>query len=402
MTDRSIEEIVDQVQATDRPRLVAYVTGGGTEILPMLLRRGGGSSTLLSARVPYSPEDLRLTLGFDPGRMVDSRTARGLAMAAFRHALRVCGDLTPGEVFGLGSTSKLSKGAGERTGRSHEVHAAIQTSTRTASTSVALPEGLERTVEERLNAIILLNLIAEVKGVMGRVPLETGAGLLPADSIVIREASAEDCGGRSLEQVIIGRNRWTMIDFDQFERSIEVDRPRLLLPGSFRPLHEGHRAMAEAASARMGVRCDYEMTLSHPEKPPLDYLAIQSRLRPFNGTAARVYLTDAPTYREKARLFPGCTFVVGHDTALRIVDPRFYGGTEGRDACLAEMEREGARFLVFGRVDGSGEFRNFSPQEFEHPVSGFLTRTALAIRGEDFRLDLSSTEVRRRSNEEFD
>ena len=71
MTDRSIEEIVDQVQATDRPRLVAYVTGGGTEILPMLLRRGGGSSTLLSARVPYSPEDLRLTLGFDPGRMVD-------------------------------------------------------------------------------------------------------------------------------------------------------------------------------------------------------------------------------------------------------------------------------------------------------------------------------------------
>ena len=160
--------------------------------------------------------------------------------------------------------------------------------------------------------------------------------------------------------------------------------------------------MAKAASAMMGARCDFELTLSHPEKPPLDYLSIRSRLRPFAGSAARVYLTDAPTYLEKARLFPACTFVVGHDTALRIVDPRFYAGPEGRDASLDEMERLGSRFLVFGRVDESGEFRDFSHEEFEHPVNGFLARTALAVRGEDFRVDISSTEVRRLSFEEFD
>jgi hypothetical protein len=402
VTDGSVEEIVDQIHATDRPRLVAYVTGGGTEVLPMLLRRGGGSSTLLSARVPYAPEDFRLILGFDPGRMVDSRAARGLAMAAFRHALKIRGDLTPGEVFGLGSTSKLAKGDDERSGRSHEIHAALQTATSTVSWSVTLPKGLNRMVEERLNAILLLNLIAEAKGVRGRVPLETEDGPLPSESIIIREASAEDCGCPALEQVMIGQSRWTSIDFGPVNELTDVDAPRLLLPGSFRPLHEGHLAMAEAASARMGVRCDFEMTLSHPEKPTLDYLAIQSRLSPFTGLAARVYLTDAPTYLEKARLFPACTFVVGHDTALRIVDPRFYGGQVGRDACLAELERLGIRFLIFGRVDASGEFRDFSHEEFEHPVAGFLDRTALAIRGEDFRFDISSTEVRRQSSEEFD
>ena len=182
----------------------------------------------------------------------------------------------------------------------------------------------------------------------------------------------------------------------------EAATPRLLLPGSFRPLHEGHVAMAGAASRLTGLDCGYELSLFHPEKPPLDYVAIRSRLRGFAGRSGRVYLTNAPTYVEKARLFPGCTFVVGHDTALRIVDPRYYGGPEGRDAVLDELERLGARFLVFGRVDASGDFRDFRAGEFDHPVAGFLERVATPVPGDVFRLDLSSTEIRARSAFEHD
>ena len=122
----------------------------------------------------------------------------------------------------------------------------------------------------------------------------------------------------------------------------------------------------------------------------------------FAGRAGRVYLTNAPTYLDKARLFPGSTFVIGHDTALRIVDPRFYGGPAGRDAMLDELERLGARFLVFGRLDASGSFRVFSPEDFEHTVSGFLARVASPVPAHVFRLDISSTEVRKRSGGHFD
>ena len=187
-------------------------------------------------------------------------------------------------------------------------------------------------------------------------------------------------------------------DESWFEREEPPNPPRLLLPGSFRPLHEGHVAMAEAASRLTGLACGYELSLFHPEKLPLDYFSIRSRLKHFEEMECRVYLTNAPaTYVEKARLFPGCTFVVGHDTARRIVDPRFYGGLEARDVMLGELEALGARFLVFGRVDEFGRFRDFSPEEFDHPVSSFLARVATPVPGHVFRNDISSTEIRARS-----
>src|SRR4051794_39663085 len=137
----------------------------------MLLARGGGSSTLLSGRIPYDPADFRALLGYDPGRFVDARAARGLAMAAFRHALTLRGGLSPEEVFGLGATSKLSRGEGEREGRTHEIHAALQSATSTVARSVSLPPGSGRHWEERINALILLNLVALGKGVDAPVPL---------------------------------------------------------------------------------------------------------------------------------------------------------------------------------------------------------------------------------------
>jgi len=427
----AIAELARRINATESPQAVVYVAGGGTEVFPMLLARGGGSATLLAGRIPYAAADFRDTLGYDPGPLASPTAARGLAMAAFHHALEIRGELAPEAVFGLGASSKLARGDGERAGRSHEIHAAIQGASSTFSWSIPLPEGRGRAWEERINALFLLNLLAFRKVGSGYLPLEhEGHEVLP-EATSLRVASAEP----SMADVLVGRRPWVALDLPW--RVVSGDHlgwirddsgspgylpgdfrpvsgehavwssedqtpPRLLLPGSFRPLHDGHVAMAEAASRLTGLPCGYEMTVFHPEKPPLNFLAIRSRLKGFTGRSCRVYLTNAPTYLHKARIFPGCTFVLGHDTALRIVDPRFYGGPAGRDAMLDELERLGARFLVFGRVDASGEFRDFSAQEFEHPVADFLERVASPVPGHVFRLDISSTEVRRSTGLEFD
>ena len=399
-------ELARRINATDSPKAVLYVSGGGTEVFPMLLARGGGSATLLGARIPYDANDFRSLLGCDPGRLVDARAARGLAMAAFRHALTIRGDLPPEQVFGLGSTSKLSRGDGEREGRAHEIHGAIQASSTTHSWSVILPDGQDRPWEERINALVLMNLLALGKSVPGSVPLEHDGRSVP-EGAVTRDVAE---GGPAMADLLLGRRPWVALDLppgpgrgrNAATTSDPDEPPRLLLAGSFRPLHEGHVAMAEAASRLTGLPCDFEISLFHPEKPPLDFIAIRSRREGFEGRSGRLYLTNAPTYVEKARLFPGCTFAVGHDTALRIVDPRFYGGEAARGAMLEELEGLGARFLVFGRVDASGRFRDLSDEEFEHPVSGFLSRVATPVPGHVFRVDLSSTEVRGRSGEDFD
>ena len=63
----------------------------------------------------------------------------------------------------------------------------------------------------------------------------------------------------------------------------------------------------------------------------------------------------------QARLFPGCTFVVGSDTIKRILDKKYYGGTDlGMVAAVAEIAALGCKFLVAGRlVNLDGEKEQF-------------------------------------------
>jgi hypothetical protein len=101
-------------------------------------------------------------------------------------------------------------------------------------------------------------------------------------------------------------------------------------------------------------------------------------------------LTRAETFYQKARLFPGSTFLVGWDTAVRLVDPRYYNGSEaGMLAALADMWAWGSRFLVAGRLH-QGKFMGLA----DVPVpQGFLP-IFQAIPESSFRVDLSSTELR--------
>ena len=98
------------------------------------------------------------------------------------------------------------------------------------------------------------------------------------------------------------------------------------------------------------------MSIANVDKPPLLMEEVEHRLRQF-AWHAPVWLTRAPTFAEKAALFPGATFVVGSDTAIRIVDPAYYGNSvERMTAVLEQIRVLGCRFLVAGRVDAVGQF----------------------------------------------
>ena len=48
---------------------------------------------------------------------------------------------------------------------------------------------------------------------------------------------------------------------------------------------------------------------------------------------------QAPLYPTKARLFPGSTFVIGYDTAIRLVDGKYYGGDDAALLQIAAMKQ---------------------------------------------------------------
>src|SRR5690606_3534108 len=103
-----------------------------------------------------------------------------------------------------------------------------------------------------------------------------------------------------------------------------------------------------------------------------------------------VLLTAAPTFREKADLVPGATFVVGVDTVMRIADPKYYGGDpRQRDVAIAGMAQAGCRLLVFGRRIGK-RFACLS----DVTVPAELRAICMEVPESKFHEDVSSRELR--------
>jgi hypothetical protein len=165
--------------------------------------------------------------------------------------------------------------------------------------------------------------------------------------------------------------------------------PEALLPGSFNPLHAGHEQLAEVGARSLGREVHYELSVVNVDKPDLEEGEIARRLTQFRGKGP-IWVTRAKTFDRKSLLFPGAVFIVGADTAARIVSPRYYAGSaKTRDERLAVIRDRGCRFLVAGRQE-LGRFLTLGEIEIPtgfHDLFEAIPETA-------FRLDLSSTRLR--------
>lgn len=162
-----------------------------------------------------------------------------------------------------------------------------------------------------------------------------------------------------------------------------------ILPGSFNPLHHGHEALAAVASDMLGREVLFELSVVNVDKPALTHAEIEQRAAQFVGRW-RVLLTRAPRFVEKARLFPGTAFVIGWDTAVRLVHPRYYGDSEpAMHAALDEMRHLGARFLVAGRA-AKGSFLTLEDADLPEAFADLFEGIPESL----FRADVSSTDLR--------
>ena len=142
----------------------------------------------------------------------------------------------------------------------------------------------------------------------------------------------------------------------------------------------------------LGKPVAFELSVANVDKPPLSDAEIERRLAQFAGLA-EVWLTRAPRFIEKAACFPGSTFVVGADTAARVVLARYYDGDMGRrEAALDCLRQAGCRFLVAARADAAGRCWRLEDLDIPAPWHDLF----LGIPETRFRLDLSSTELRRK------
>jgi hypothetical protein len=151
----------------------------------------------------------------------------------------------------------------------------------------------------------------------------------------------------------------------------------------------GHRGLTEAAGKISGFEVGFELSVTNVDKPALEEAEILERLAQFTDDETAV-LTRTETFFKKARLFPGRTFVVGWDTVIRLVAPRYYGDDpDAMMVALAAMLAAGTKFLVAGRED-DGTFKTLADVEVPQGFEGLFKDVPEHL----FREDISSTQLR--------
>jgi len=159
-------------------------------------------------------------------------------------------------------------------------------------------------------------------------------------------------------------------------------------------LHHGHQELlrtAVDAAAKSGESVEgwFEMSLTNVDKGALPLEEAHRRISQFSGY--NLLVTDAPTFLAKARLFSNSIFVVGYDTAVRIIQPKYYNNSEeSMLEALHELRTLGTHIFVAGRLVGTEYFEvdRFKPPEQASGLFGFLP---------GFRCDISSTLLREKA-----
>jgi hypothetical protein len=379
-SDAAWQQLISALHASGRKAALA-ITGGGSGAIGELLRVPGGSRLLIEAQVPYDAQALAAFLGFAPAQACSSNTTIAMARSALARATRLVPAGT--DLVGLGATAALVSDR-PRKGE-HRFHVASANSAGIAHCTGVLAKGRRnRAAEEDLVSRAIVLWLARACGIAAPSP----RSLLDVDEhfseLVVTSVD-------TIDQLLAGELDRVTVQPDG-QMTLSAPPPPVLLPGSFNPLHEGHVLLARVAEELRQQPVAFEISVTNVDKPPLSGETVRHRLAQF-AWKWPVELTRAPTFVEKSRLLPGTTFVIGADTAERLVAPKYYGDDEARmHVAIEEIASSGCSFLVAVRIDAAGHVCGLNDIRVPRRYAHLFTE----IPEHRFRADTSSSEIRAR------
>ena len=374
--EREIHRLVESVHGAEGMASLV-IAGAGSQAINAVLGVAGASRTVLDIQVPYASSAVVDYLGDEPGQYVSAEAALSLARAAYFRAVKLREDRTP--VFGVACTATIATDRPKR--GDHRCHVCVYGATGWKAASLTFVKGLRsRDEEDEVVSRLILNSIAEALGIGERLDLK----LSPQENALTDARRLGD----ALDALAQGHVGHVLIDPDG---SQTADAPFSggIIPGSFNPRHGGHDRLAQVASDLLGLPVAFELSVTNVDKPELELSEVRRRIGQFEGRAS-VIATRAPVFYEKARLLPGCTFVIGFDTLVRLVDTKYYGDSPAKMmSAFLEMRDLGCSFLVAGRLDSDG-FKTLGDVELPSGLSDMFSSIPESM----FREDVSSTQIR--------
>lgn len=133
------------------------------------------------------------------------------------------------------------------------------------------------------------------------------------------------------------------------------DSSYYILPTSANPLHKGHLHMANFVSSirdidDVPIHCEFELSMTNVDKDDLSVDETYYRLKQFMELGRKCWITKFTTFAQKAHFFQECQFIVGTDTANRIINPKYYYDCkEERNKVMYDISNQNCSFMVLGR-----------------------------------------------------
>ncbi len=377
MIQSEIEQLVAKIHASPQQAVLEFA-GAGSLALFWLHSQGGSSRTILEAVDRYSAQSTIDLLGTQPRRFVTAKTARTMARHAYQRALRLSVGRAP--VVGIGCTATIATDYAKR--GKHGCRVCVISRARCTQYAVTLQKGVrDRPGEEAIISRIVLQALARAC----EMELTLDLDLLETETLKIDSSAYRD----PLDSLHADDVATVTIRPDGDMSTNQTLRGVAVLSGAFNPLHIGHIHLARAAATHLHRRVVFELPVINADKGALSHTEICRRMGQFHQPWQLV-LTRQPLFAQKAILFTDSVFVIGYDTALRLLQSRYYDDDETKmRAALAAIQAAGCRFLVAGRL-WQGRFRTSTDLSFPASFSVLFEELPQA----DFRLDTSSTEVR--------
>jgi len=163
----------------------------------------------------------------------------------------------------------------------------------------------------------------------------------------------------------------------------------------------------------------FEMSVTNADKPPLDPLEVERRVSMFTILPTcdmpkdwSVILTNAPLFSHKTEMLDNLitkgdssrkmSFVLGTDTFVRIINPKYYNNSRDEMIeALVDMRDKGVHFIVGGRLEQGTENKPIfiNGEEEVRSLPSDIQSMFTLLTEDEFRLDISSTELRKKMQE---